>query len=302
MSRKLPWTTLHSFNAQLCVTQSSSSSQYHLCTIINAWTEVWTKVVRARLCHPLERAAQAVPALWDHGPGLHWMLVWHPYILQGRCLFAFNCGIKIDHLQLRLLRCVWRLTVTPTGGRWPPQLLPRWLPPCFMARDSSLTTSPTFSPAWTRMERELSTATTLLATQKGLIQPCLRVTGGKCVWLRCGYNFSQVWIQGRRKCSFSSAAPSWQPGGSGSFFYYLLTHTDPRLAWRTWKVLTKPRSAWPRWLKNTKKDIQLKSSSQAINIIHDVFISAAEREIHTGDGISLKVVVTMFLHRSYLEL
>ena len=51
-----------------------------------------------------------------------------------------------------------------------------------------------------------------------------------------------------------------------------------------------------------KKDIQLKSSSQAINIIHDVFISAAEREIHTGDGISLKVVVTMFLYRSYLEL
>merc|ERR1719507_682571 len=37
-----------------------------------------------------------------------------------------------------------------------------------MARDSSLTTSPTFSPAWTRMERELSTATTLLATQKGV--------------------------------------------------------------------------------------------------------------------------------------
>ena len=30
--------------------------------------------------------------------------------------------------------------------------------------------------------------------------------------------------------------------------------------------------------------------SQAINIIHDVFISAAEREIHTGDGISLKVL------------
>ena len=29
---------------------------------------------------------------------------------------------------------------------------------------------------------------------------------------------------------------------------------------------------------------------QAINIIHDVFISAAEREIHTGDGISLKVI------------
>ena len=29
-SRKLPWTTLHSFNAQLCVTQSSSSSQHHL--------------------------------------------------------------------------------------------------------------------------------------------------------------------------------------------------------------------------------------------------------------------------------
>ena len=31
-------------------------------------------------------------------------------------------------------------------------------------------------------------------------------------------------------------------------------------------------------------------SFQAINIIHDVFISAAEREIHTGDGISLKVI------------
>merc|ERR1712012_1357679 len=29
---------------------------------------------------------------------------------------------------------------------------------------------------------------------------------------------------------------------------------------------------------------------KAINIIHDVFISAAEREIHTGDGISLKVI------------
>ena len=48
-----------------------------------------------------------------------------------------------------------------------------------------------------------------------------------------------------------------------------------------------------------KKDIQLKSSSQAINIIHDVFISAAEREIHTGDGISLKVIVIMSLHRSF---
>ena len=30
-----------------------------------------------------------------------------------------------------------------------------------------------------------------------------------------------------------------------------------------------------------------------------MFISAAEREIHTGDGISLKVVVTMFLHLSW---
>jgi len=32
------------------------------------------------------------------------------------------------------------------------------------------------------------------------------------------------------------------------------------------------------------------SVEKAINIIHDVFISAAEREIHTGDGISLKVI------------
>jgi len=32
------------------------------------------------------------------------------------------------------------------------------------------------------------------------------------------------------------------------------------------------------------------SMEKAINIIHDVFISAAEREIHTGDGISLKVI------------
>ena len=36
-------------------------------------------------------------------------------------------------------------------------------------------------------------------------------------------------------------------------------------------------------------------NSQAINIIHDVFISAAEREIHTGDGISLKVPASKFI-------
>ena len=29
---------------------------------------------------------------------------------------------------------------------------------------------------------------------------------------------------------------------------------------------------------------------QAVNIIHDVFISAAEREIHTGDGIKFNII------------
>ena len=38
--------------------------------------------------------------------------------------------------------------------------------------------------------------------------------------------------------------------------------------------------------------ISIIKSLQAINIIHDVFISAAEREIHTGDGISLKVLAS----------
>eukprot|EP00091_Calanus_sinicus_P022127 TRINITY_DN6881_c0_g1_i2.p1 TRINITY_DN6881_c0_g1~~TRINITY_DN6881_c0_g1_i2.p1 ORF type:complete len:219 (+),score=94.62 TRINITY_DN6881_c0_g1_i2:49-657(+) len=32
------------------------------------------------------------------------------------------------------------------------------------------------------------------------------------------------------------------------------------------------------------------SMENAINIIHDVFISAAEREIHTGDGIELNII------------
>ena len=29
---------------------------------------------------------------------------------------------------------------------------------------------------------------------------------------------------------------------------------------------------------------------QAISIIHDVFVSAAEREIHTGDGIHFNII------------
>ena len=36
-----------------------------------------------------------------------------------------------------------------------------------------------------------------------------------------------------------------------------------------------------------KKSISLE---KAISIIHDVFISAAEREIHTGDGIHLNII------------
>merc|ERR1719381_287570 len=41
-------------------------------------------------------------------------------------------------------------------------------------------------------------------------------------------------------------------------------------------------------LKNMEKNPM--PLEKAISIIHDVFISAAEREIHTGDGISLKVI------------
>ena len=38
-------------------------------------------------------------------------------------------------------------------------------------------------------------------------------------------------------------------------------------------------------LKNMEKvDATPISMEKAVNIIHDVFISAAEREIHTGDG------------------
>ena len=35
------------------------------------------------------------------------------------------------------------------------------------------------------------------------------------------------------------------------------------------------------------KDIGL---SEAINLVHDLFISATEREIHTGDSIAFKII------------
>ena len=37
-----------------------------------------------------------------------------------------------------------------------------------------------------------------------------------------------------------------------------------------------------------------------MNIIHDVFISAAEREIHTGDGIFFNIITKVYLRRLFL--
>jgi len=44
------------------------------------------------------------------------------------------------------------------------------------------------------------------------------------------------------------------------------------------------------------------SMERAINIIHDVFISAAEREIHTGDGIHLNIITKDGLQEQRLPL
>ena len=41
------------------------------------------QVVWTWLRDSLSRAAQALPALWDHSPRLHRMLVWYPHLLQG---------------------------------------------------------------------------------------------------------------------------------------------------------------------------------------------------------------------------
>jgi len=41
---------------------------------------------------------------------------------------------------------------------------------------------------------------------------------------------------------------------------------------------------------------------QAVNIIHDVFISAAEREIHTGDGIKFNIITTDGIEEKTLPL
>merc|ERR1712218_388770 len=43
-------------------------------------------------------------------------------------------------------------------------------------------------------------------------------------------------------------------------------------------------------LKNMDLEKNPISLEKAISIIHDVFISAAEREIHTGDGIHLNII------------
>lgn len=40
---------------------------------------------------------------------------------------------------------------------------------------------------------------------------------------------------------------------------------------------------------------------QAMNMIHDVFISAAEREIHTGDGICFNVITKVRFQKIYLS-
>ena len=69
---------------------------------------------------------------------------------------------------------------------------------------SSPTTSQTSWPAWTRMGRELSTAMTLSATQRGLV--CSNIVKSR---MDKNVLLVQVWIQGRRQCCLSAAASSW---------------------------------------------------------------------------------------------
>ena len=53
------------------------------------------------------------------------------------CIFSFSTlgqSLKVMKIYGRLLKCVWRLTVTPTGEQWLPLPSLKWLPLCSMAR------------------------------------------------------------------------------------------------------------------------------------------------------------------------
>ena len=43
-------------------------------------------------------------------------------------------------------------------------------------------------------------------------------------------------------------------------------------------------------MEGRKQDAGKVSLEEAVNLVHDLFISAAEREIHTGDQIAFKVI------------
>ena len=100
---------------------------------------------------------------------------------------------------------------------------------------------------------------------------------------------SQVYIQGRRQCCLSPAASSWQPGLLTATCVPYHSHKTPGWLEEHGGCRQDPH----QYGEGGFREIHLRKFQnlypKAINIIHDVFISAAEREIHTGDGISLKV-------------
>ena len=66
---------------------------------------LWHQVVWARLRYPLKRAAKAVQAFRDDSSRLHWMLVWHPHLLQGLHLSTLGGTLKAENLEKYIIGC-----------------------------------------------------------------------------------------------------------------------------------------------------------------------------------------------------